>query len=817
MNQEQWFYGNLSGLRYINYPKPSTRLIRKSLGVACFCIFLIFLNISKATAQNYLPRKEDKKILVKYEAPIQAYAFPLSDVKLSKSIFTHAMEMNAKYLLELEPDRLLHRFHLNAGLTPKGEIYGGWESKGISGHTLGHYLSACAMMYATSGDVEFKKRTDYIVDELVRCQDARKTGYVGGIPDEDKIFNEVATGDIRSQGFDLNGAWVPWYTIHKIFAGLLDVYFYCDNPKAKAVLIKFADWVDTTLKNLDDTAIQKMLACEHGGMNESLVNLYVITGNKKYLDLSYKFHHKAVLDPLSQEKDDLAGKHANTQIPKIIGCARRYEITAQKEDKTIAEFFRDIMVNHRTYVIGGNSNHEHLTKADKLNDQLSEQTAETCNTYNMMKLSGHIFSWNPRAEIFDYYERALYNHILASHNPEDGMVCYFSPLEQGGLKKYSDKFDSFWCCVGSGIENHVKYNESIYFEGKDGSLYVNLFIPSELDWKSKGFKIKQETNYPEEESIHFSIETKKPQAIPIKFRIPVWAKKGLSLEINGKPQKAEIKDSYIIIHRKWKNLDKISLTYPMQLYSETMPDNQERIAFLYGPLVLASALEDSKLQNSGLDVPVLLTDNQNFNEWLKPVVNKILNFETKGVGKPHDIALKPYYKIHGQRVNVYWDYFTQEAWQKRKSDYEVALKHQKELELYTVDVIRIGEMQSERDHNVEGEKTEAGDALGRKYRHAVDGGWFSFDMKVTANKPQQLICTFWGGEQGERVFDILIDGNKIATQTLLNNKPGTFYEEIYNIPQEILKGKNLVKVKFQAYKGKMAGGLYGCRVFIVNE
>ena len=326
------------------------------------CLFLVVILCvcANSYSQNYVPEVNDTRIKIKPVVPVKAYAFNLKDVRITGGPFKKAMDLDAAYLLELEPDRLLHRFHEHAGLPVKGAVYGGWEMETISGHSLGHYLSACAMMYASTGDARFKERTNYIVNQLFLCQQARKTGYVGAVPNEDTVFAQVARGDIRSKGFDLNGAWVPWYTMHKVMAGLLDAYLYCNNQQAMVVVNKLGTWIDNELKNLTDAQLQKMLECEHGGMNEVLANMYAITGNKNYLQLSYKFHHKAVLDSLAVQKDVMQGRHSNTNIPKIIGAQRRYELTGSPKDSTIAAYFWHTIVNHHTYVNGGNSNYEYL-------------------------------------------------------------------------------------------------------------------------------------------------------------------------------------------------------------------------------------------------------------------------------------------------------------------------------------------------------------------------------------------------------------------------------------------------------------------------
>lgn len=768
---------------------------------------------ASSTAQSYAPQKTDAKFKVKPVVGMQAYAFDLHDVKLlGSSPFRNAMDKDSAYLLSIDPDRLLARFYEHADLPTKGEAYGGWESSGLSGHTLGHYLSACSMMYVSTGDKAFKDKVDYLVAQLARCQEARKTGYVGGIPEEDSIFGKVARGQIKTGGFDLNGGWSPWYTVHKIMAGLLDAYLYTDNQQALKVDIGLADWTAATLKNLDTAQLQRMLKCEYGGMNDVLANIYSITGNKKYLDLSYKFYDDFVMKPLSEKIDPMTGKHSNTNVPKAIGSARQYELTGNKGDSTIADFFWDIMVHQRTYVIGGNSNYEYCGAPGKLNDALSDNTCETCNTYNMLKLTRHLFCWQPSGKLADFYERALYNHILASQNPETGMMCYFVPLRMGTRKEFSDPFNTFTCCVGSGMENHSKYSEAIYFQGKDGSLYVNLFIGSALNWKDKGIQVIQSTEYPAKPETHLAIKTSKPAAFALRIRHPWWAKQGMTVKVNGKAVKdAKEENGYLVINRKWNNLDKIDVNFPMALYSEPMPDNPNRIALLYGPVVLAGQLGDT-MPDPVYGTPVLLTDNHDVNSWAKQNGSNPLVFNLKNVGKPFDVTLQPFYATYNRYYNVYWDYFTNEEWTSREKEYEAEKKRAQEIERATIDVMRLGEMQPERDHNLQAsEKSYTGDALGRTSREARDGGFFSFDMKVDPSVPNAVLATYIGDDK-RGSFEIFVDDVKVGSQELTGGAIGKFYDVEYPIPASLIAGKTKVVVKFQGLPGKTAGRVFGCRI-----
>jgi len=750
---------------------------------------------------------------VKNVVTVKAAFFPLNDVRLLSSPFKHAMDEDAKYLLSLEPDRFLHRFRVNAGLKPKGKIYGGWESEGVSGHTLGHYLSACSMMYAASGDVRFKQKVDYIINDLDECQRARKTGYVGAIPREDSIWDEVAAEDIRSQGFDLNGGWVPWYTIHKLLAGLVDAYQYADNKKALEIATKFGDWIDGKFKNLTEQQFQKMLDCEQGGMNEALANIYALTGNKKYLALSYRFDHHKILDPLAEDEDILAGKHANTQIPKVIGTARQYELTGNLKNEATSVNFWNMVTDHHSYVTGGNSNFEHFDKPDELANNLSDNTTETCNSYNMLKLTRHLFALNPEALYMDYYERTLYNHILGSINPENGMTTYYVPLIAGGEKTYATPTSSFWCCTGTGMENHVKYGESIYAEGNDGSLYVNLFIPSKLSWRERGFQIIMQTKFPNSGSVTLNVEgSGKPQSFPVHIRYPYWATNGITVSLNGKViQIGKGQNGYYSIKRIWKPGDKITVDMKMNIHTEAMPDNKNRIALLYGPVVLSGELGKSRPGQQ--NIPVFVSNDADVSDLVKSVSNPdsiIFQTSSTNTGKP--VLLIPFFEIHHQHYIVYWDKFTMEGWNEKKKEYEAELKRQEEIKARTVDMIRIGEMQPERDHNFKGEKTNTGEAFGRKWRDASDGGWFSFTLEAKGNKDLQLACTYWGSDRGNRNFDILINDVKIASQKLESEKLNEFFEMYYNIPKSLLQNKKVITVRFQALPESMAGGLFGCKL-----
>ncbi len=771
-------------------------------------IILLFLwSSGLVSGQSYVPEKHNRLVQVAPVVPVQAYGFNLYQVKLLRSPFQRAMSLDSAYLMQLRPDRLLYRFYQNAHLPVKDSVYGGWESEGLSGHTLGHYLSALSMMYASTGQEQFKKRAVYITNELARCQRARGTGYVGAIPGEDTLFARVARGDIKSGGFDLNGGWSPWYTVHKVMAGLCDVYLYCKDPKALEVVKGMADWTQNIVGHLSDSLRLKMLNCEYGGMNDVLAAIYSFTGNKKYLDLSYKFYDEFVMGKLAQQIDPLPGKHSNTNVPKAIGSARQFSLTGNERDRTIARFFWQTMVQHHSYVIGGNSNYEYCGKQDSLSDRLSDNTCETCNTYNMLKLTRHLFSWAPDGALMDYYERALYNHILASQNPTDGMMCYFVPLRMGTQKQFSDSFNTFTCCVGSGIENHSKYAESIYAEGSDGSLFVNLFIASKLDWRARNLQIRLETTFPEEEKFRLIIRTPAATKLTLRIRKPFWATKGMMFTCNGKMLEYKIENGFAVIYGRFKNNDILECTVPMELYTEAMPDNKERIAFKYGPLVLAGLLGKDR-PDPVIGVPVLLTSDKNVGNWVQRT-DMPLRFKLKNVGKPFDPELVPFYTVYDQYYSVYWDYFTPAAWETLRLDYENEKRRIRSIELRTIDDFRMGEMQPERDHKlVASERSYVDEALGRKGREARRDNYFSFVMKVEPGA--SLLFTYLGDDK-DRSFDLLVDGKIIQTVHWSGGKTGKFYDMEYSLPSALIEGKSEITIRVEANHGKTAGRIFNVK------
>jgi DUF1680 family protein len=742
----------------------------------------------------------------------RALPFALTDVKLLEGPFLHATELNIKTLLNYEPDRLLSKFYTEAGLKPKAEHYMGWEDETIAGHSLGHYLSACSMMYQTTGDKRFLERVNYIVDELKKLQESDGNGYIGAFPNGKKILeNEVSKGDIRSQGFDLNGIWVPFYTQHKMMAGLRDAYRLCGNIDALEVEKRFADWLDGIVTPLDDEQVQKMLRCEHGGISETLADLYADTKDEKYLRISKIFYHKAVLDPLKEGNDILPGKHCNTNIPKLIALSRLYELTGDTSDRKAAEFFWHTVVNHHSYVTGGNGNNEYFGPEDKLRNRLGEGTTESCNVYNMLKLTEHLFEWEASAQVADFYERALFNHILSSQNPKTGNVTYNLSLDMGGFKDFQDPF-WFTCCIGSGMENHSKYGKNIFYHN-DNELYVFQFIASELNWREKGIILTQNTSFPEEQGTAFELLCENPVKIILQIRYPAWAKNGIEIYINGSRKKVKQQPGcFVAIDRTWKTGDKVEVKIPFSLRLEAMPDDSNRVAVMYGPLVMAGDLGPLKDSTSkdAMYVPVMMTENRDPSTWMKPVPGKPNTFVTSNTGRPRDVEMKPFYAIYDRRYSIFWDLFNESAWKAKQEEYSAELERIKRLKEAEIDFVQPGEMQPERNHNFKGEKTTAGGFKERANREAR-GGWFSYDLKITADAPVALAVEYWGGFPGAKTFDILVNNKVIATENISDKKDGQFIIEQYDIPEEISRGRFKVNVKFQAHPGNMAGPVFGVR------
>ena len=774
--------------------------------------------------------------------PDAARPLPLSAVRLTGGPLKNSQDLDAKYLLALEPDRMLAGYRLRAGLEPKAKGYGGWDSvngKQLTGHIAGHYLSAVSLMYAATSDPRFKERADYLIKELKEVQDKRGNGYLGAITDPQgtdgaTIFERVAKGDIRSGGFDLNGMWSPWYTLHKTYAGLRDAYRFTGNRTALDLEINYAKWAESIVGRMTDAQVQRMLNTEFGGMNEVFADLYADTGDPRWLALSYKFEHRAFTEPLKRHQDNLAGKHGNTQVPKMLGSLSRFAYTGDPGDGYAASFFWDRVVQHHSYATGGHGKDEYFGEPDKLNDRVDGRTAETCNVYNMIKMTREMFALRPDAFYADFHERALFNHILASQDPQDGWACYMVPVGRGVQHEYErDMLDGgFTCCVGSSMESHALHGFGLYYEA-GAKLWVNLYAPSTADWKSAGVKLAMETDFPEGESATLSLTVATPKELTIALRRPYWAGTNFSIKVNGELVAPELlaapgsdgggrrggsssapKASWFVeLKRTWKTGDAIAITLPKTLRLEPLPDNARRVAFLWGPLVLAGDLGAEEGRPRGREhdaVPVFVSAERPVTDWLKPVPDKPGSFRTEGVGKDRDVDFVPFYRLHRHTYAIYWDLFTPSEWDQRAAELAAQRERQRKLEAATVGFVQPGEMQAERDANMQGEDTEPLRLQSRAGRRGTK--WFSFDLPVDPARPMALVVTYNHDEWQERKFDVLVDGTRVGQQTIERRGPMRFFDVEYAVPADVLKGKQKVTVKFQADTGSEIGAVFGLRM-----
>ncbi len=748
---------------------------------------------------------------------LAAQPFPLSSVKLLDGPFRVAEMATSRYLLLLDAERLLAGFRENSGLAPKAKIYGGWETGGLSGHSLGHYLTACAQEFARTKNQLFKDKVDAIVTGLAECQKARGDGFLMAFRFDkgfdrqrlDKIWADVAKGEIRTGGFDLNGMWSPWYVHHKVLAGLLDAQELCGNTQALSVAERFADWAVEETKALTEVQWQKMLGCEYGGMNESLAELYARTKQPKYLELARKFYDHKVLDPLAAGHDELAGKHSNTQIPKVIGLASLYRIIGKPEDEQAARFFWNAVVDHHTYAIGGNSNGEYLGPPDQLSERLSSNTCETCNTYNMLKLTRQLFEFAPEAKLMDFYEQAYLNHILGSQDPKTSGVTYFMPLATGSARNYSGPFDDFTCCHGTGMENHTKHGDSVYFHDGDKTLWVNLFMGTLLNWKEAKILLRQDTAFPSSDKVMITIQGGN-HSFDLRLRHPGWAHGEIGYRVNDKlVATSTLPSSYVSIKRIWKEGDTLEFQLPLSLREVPMPDNANRVALSYGPVVLAADMGPST--GMAPRTPVLVTNGLPVSSWLHRVDTGKLEFGTAEVGRPLPLRFVPFSSIHYNRYGVYFDKFSEEQWSQAEQEYRAEETRVKDLESRTVDQARIGEMQPERDHKLTSARNDVRDVNGRNFRTAMAGGYFEFEMKVAGDKKNALVLTYWGNDRLHPDFDIVVEGKSLVHEMLEHRPSNKFFDVTYELPTELTQNKDVIKIRIEPRQAKSGPSVAGAR------
>ena len=775
-------------------------------------------------------------VSVRAQDKLYGNTFALGDVTLAESPFKAARDLNLRVLKEYEVDRLLAPFLKEAGLRPKAEPFPNWA--GLDGHVGGHYLSAMAMNYAATGDGECRRRMEYMLSELKRCQDANGDGYIGGIPNGKALWDDIRGGEVAS----IWKYWAPWYNVHKIFAGLRDAWLYGGSDEAREMFLRLCDWGISVTANLTDGQMEQMLGNEFGGMDEMYADAYAMTGEERYLTEAKRFSHRWLLDSMAAHEDNLSNVHANTQIPKAVGYARIAEVCGDRLYLDAASFFWDIVARKRSLALGGNSRREYFSAMDDFRSHVEDREGpESCNTYNMLKLSEDLFRMTGDAAYADFYERALYNHILSTQHPEHGGYVYFTSARPAHYRVYSSPNSAMWCCVGTGMENHGKYGEFIYTHGRD-SLFVNLFIPSRLDWKDRGVVVEQSTAFPDEERtvLRVSLKRGRSQRFTLMVRRPAWAGEGYAIRCNGEavtlPPVAEGTASYVAVDRKWRDGDVVEVTLPMTMRLERLPQVGEFVAIMRGPILMSARVGTDDLAGlvaddgrwghiaSGslvplMQTPILIGDEESLTRYLntlKPVGGGTLRFEASGIfndSRYDGLVLEPFFRIHDSRYMIYWLRMSQERYDEYRAQLEAAERRRLELDARTVDAVNVGEQQPEMDHAMRAERSEMGLANGRKWRHASDGGYFGYTLATGGREDLVLMVSYWGDEQGPRTFDIMVDGEVAATENITGKwRRAEFVEVEYPLPAELVKGKDRIEVVFRGREGNYAGGVFGVRL-----
>jgi len=762
--------------------------------------------------------------------------FFLGDVQLLDGPFKKAQDLNIKTLLQYDINRMLAPYQKAAGLETKAANYPNWESDGLDGHIAGHYLTAMAMNFASTGDIRCKDRMESMISELKKCQEANSkdsnfVGYLGGGPNAKSIWVKIKNGNPAA----IWEGWAPWYNIHKMYAGLRDAWLYAGNETAKTMFIKSCNWGINICANLSDSQMQAMLANEHGGMNEVFADAYQITGESKYLDMAKHFSHKFILDPFAAKTDNLDNIHANTQIPKVIGFERIAEECNDPAYVTASKYFWESVTQRRTLALGGNSRKEFFPQASAYTDFITDREGpESCNTYNMLKLTEGLFRMKPEARYADFYERALFNHILSTQHPEHGGYVYFTSARPQHYRVYSAPNEAMWCCVGTGMENHGKYGEFIYTHQED-TLFVNLFIASQLNWKQKGITITQKTLFPDEETTKLTIHTATPKYFKLMIRHPYWVStKSFKIMIGKETLKVSSEpSSYVSIARTWKDGDEVKIVFPMENRLEELPNVPQYVAVMHGPILLAAktgtqdmagliadASRWGHIANGALipldKAPVMIGERSNLLSKIYPVKGKPLTFTTKGLfasDADSKLVLEPFFRVHDSRYMMYWMALTKPQYQKVRDSLAMIENEKIMLDKRTLDAVTPAQQQPEVDHFMKSSNSKSSNYQNEFWRNANDGGFFSYVMRTNQETNLSLMVRYRGDETGAVQFDILIDGEKLVTENLAGkwNKPG-FVNVEYQLQESMIAGKKSVEVRFQAAPGNTAGRVFDVRI-----
>lgn len=787
---------------------------------------LILLFATLATGTTRADEGDDKMVVKPAHTKVWN-TFPLSNVRLLPgSPFYRAMQVDQRYILGMDVDRMLNEYRRKAGLPEKGPYPSSNQPEGTRPGYLDHYLSAVSLMYAQTGDKAFKERADYIIATLHDCRAAltEREGPGYGFLSS---WHKLLRGELELKAPDELG--YPWggmdgnrfYSIHKQLSAYRDALYYTDNPTALELWVAESNTIADFVLKANPDLFDGMLDIEHGGMNDVFADLYAITGEKRYMDVSLKFNHQKVILNVANNHDVLYGRHANMQVPTFVGTAKQYLLIGNEVSGKATTNFLDMIYNDHMTAIGGISRYERFGRPGEISKRLGYTSNETCNTYNMLKVALQHFETHGDLRDMDYYERALYNHILASQDPESGGVTYYTSMASGGFKSFSNGYDleGVWCCVGTGMENHAKYGEAIYFHNHR-DLFVNLFIPSVLEWADKGLKLRLETDFPTTDRVRLTMMENRAFDQQLYFRVPAWAEQGIRVRVNGKPrQTAPSDDQYVRVSGDWKAGDVIELEIPQRVWLESTKDDPNLTAIFYGPVLLAGELGADRMPGSDLvrhahrtynqwiapvdDIPALTVNKRYTDSWLKRPSDSELKFELAEVG----ISLIPYYQMRHQRYNVYWKMYSTD---------DAAYR-----EAVVSDEINTSILADEQAHNLRGEghdTTRFNDYRNfwennRIGRIAEDGGWFAYDLAVKpASGPQFLVVTYWGGAPEKTAFDVIVDGQVIKHEDITEKYPLTYYEQVYELPQELVANKEKLTVTFRAAEKSRAGGVYALKL-----
>ncbi|WP_202842850.1 glycoside hydrolase family 127 protein [Luteimonas saliphila] len=760
--------------------------------------------------------------------------FALADIALGDGPFARSQALNLRYLAALDVDRLLAPYRIEAGLPSPAPKYPNWESMGLDGHTAGHYLTALAQQ-AAQGDAAMRQRLDAMVEGLAQCQQANGNGYLGGVPNGRVLWERIVSGEFEAEAFSLEGAWVPFYNLHKMYAGLRDAWLMTGNATARELLVRFADWCDALVANLDDTQLQRILDTEHGGMNEVLADVYAITGERKYLRLARRFCHRAILDPLLRREDALDGLHANTQIPKVIGFARIGELDDEPAWIDAARFFWETVAQRRSIAFGGNSVREHFNPVDDFDTMLaSREGPETCNSYNMLRLTQLLHRIDPLPRYADFYERTLYNHILSTQHPDHGGLVYFTPIRPRHYRVYSQPTQCFWCCVGTGMENHGRHGAFAYTYDDD-TLDVNLYLASTLDWRVRGLLLRQDTAFPDEPRSTLHLQLAQPQSFALRLRHPGWLHGALVVTINGERWPlSSAPGSFASIARTWRDGDQVGIELPMRTRIEDLPDGSDWVALMHGPLMLAARTGvedlDGLIADDGrgshiapgpyqpLDrAPMLVGERDTLAARIEPVEGEPLAFTAGALIRPGEFArlrLEPLSRVHDARYMAYWRTATAAEYPAVLAAIEAEERERQALEARTLDQVQPGEQQPEVEHGYAGEDSVTGLLLGRRWRDA--GGWFEYRLtarRYTGDTPLTLQLTLLGSEWNV-AMDVRVDGRTLETIVFDGKGADDLGARDIALPPALARAArgDGIRVRFVAHDGRRTPRLFGVRL-----